>query len=86
MNDKPEDNIATIKQGKTPIDTVSNQLVDTERKKLMEDLKKGYSEVSAAKTVLTQAVQKVLNIQDSISSLDKNKLDIKELADILGIE
>lgn len=79
-----EDNVQTIAT-RNPSDSAVNQLVEAERKKKQDELKKAVEEAMKAKEALTNAVQKVMDLEDEIKGLGDNKLDLKGLADALGI-
>ena len=70
---------------KNPVENIANQLVDIERKKLTDKLKKELEEVAAARKVLIAAVQKAQETEDELTSIGKTKLDLKLLAKSLGL-
>ena len=69
---------------KSPVENIANQLVDIERKKLTDKLKKELEEVAEARKVLIAAVKKAQETEDELTSIGTTKLDLKSLAKSLG--
>jgi hypothetical protein len=79
-----DDNVEKINT-KSPLDTVAKQLADQEIKQLQEQLKKEFAEVTAAKKVLANALEKALDTSAKIKALQTAKpLDLANLANSLG--
>lgn len=82
-DDKVKDHPA--KDNKTPSETIAAQLLDAERKKLNDELKRAVEEVSKAHDVLVNAVQKAVEIEEKMRDLPGRKIDLKAIAASLGI-
>lgn len=73
------------KDNKTPSETIATQLVDAEKKKKQEELKKSLEEVIKAREVLVNAVSKAQELEEDIRDMANRKLDLKSLAKALDL-
>lgn len=84
MSDNKE-NIEKINT-KNPLEAIAKQLSEQEAKQLNEQLKKEFAEVTAARKVLQNAVEKALDTNSKIKALQTNKpFDLAQLANALGV-
>lgn len=73
------------KNSKNQVEQITNNLIETEKKKKQEELKKAVEEAIAAKKVLINAISKVKDIEEEIKDISNNKLDFNNLAKALGL-
>lgn len=66
-----DDNVDKLPVGKTPADTVANQLLEAQKKKKQEEFKKAMTEVTAAAEVFFNAVDKAEALSQEIGELKK---------------